>query len=108
MDVNGLMTLEVTNAWTKYVVENILVHDNIFSEGLLFVPYEQNQDKTVYTDLEYYAITGDREAPMKTVLSFKQELTMISRVGLSLIFRNIVVRKIIYAVRFITDMLLYW
>lgn len=62
MDVNGLMTLEVTNAWTKYVVENILVHDNIFSEGLLFVPYEQNQDKTVYTDLEYYAITGDREA----------------------------------------------
>lgn len=45
---------------------------------------------------------------MKTVLSFKQELAMISRVGLSLIFRNIVVRKIIYAVRFITDMLLYW
>lgn len=62
MDVNGLMTLEVTNAWTKYVVENILAHDNIFSEGLLFVPYEQNQDKAVYTDLEYYAITGDREA----------------------------------------------
>lgn len=61
MGTDGMVTPIASNSWTKYVLPHILDGKSGFSDGLLFVPYEDGDDM-VYMDKEYYALTRDKKS----------------------------------------------
>lgn len=63
METDGTIIPIVSNSWIKYVLPHILDDGYRFHDGLLFVPYDD--DDTVYMDKEYYALTGDEETALE-------------------------------------------